>query len=312
MAEVKKKKSTNIKGTVKQKRRSPVKSLSRLFIDSAYGAASEVEAKYILLLADVILDRSILTELSKSKEIIFVTKNKQSLLETLNTEKNILQIPDVEFSRVGIAKVATMKALSTGLLSVDDKVVVLTGAAGLEHLDSLLVIDIGKEFEILTSSNVISFTENLHPEVFEVVMNLAIELGSLGREGKPAGTIFVIGDDERVMQLSSQMIINPFKGYSEEERNIISPELRDTVKEFSAMDGAFVIREDGVLLAAGRYLSAAQDKQVLPMGLGSRHVAAAGITSVTDATAIVVSESTGDVRIFKGGNIFMEIEKPVK
>jgi DNA integrity scanning protein DisA with diadenylate cyclase activity len=174
------------------------------------------------------------------------------------------------------------------------------------------VIDISKEFEILASSKVSDITENLRPEVFESVLNLAIELANQGREGKPAGTIFVIGDDEKVMQLSSQMIINPFKGYAEEERNIISPELRNTVKEFSAMDGAFVIREDGVLLAAGRYLSAAQEKQVLPMGLGSRHVAAAGITSVTAAMAIVVSESSGDVRIFKGGNIFMEIEKPVK
>jgi DNA integrity scanning protein DisA with diadenylate cyclase activity len=39
-------------------------------------------------------------------------------------------------------------------------------------------------------------------------------------------------------------------------------------------------------------------------------VAAAGITSVTEAVAIVISESTGDVRIFKDGAIFMEIEKP--
>ena len=44
----------------------------------------------------------------------------------------------------------------------------------------------------------------------------------------------------------------------------------------------------------------------------SGNVAAAGITSVTDAAAIVISESTGEVRIFKKGNIFMEIEKPVK
>ena len=40
-----------------------------------------------------------------------------------------------------------------------------------------------------------------------------------------------------------------------------------------------------------------------------RHRAAAGITSLTDALAIVISEETGGVRIFHHGKIFMEIEK---
>ncbi len=108
------------------------------------------------------------------------------------------------------------------------------------------------------------------------------------------------------------MIFNPFMGYPEKERNIVSPDLRDTIKEFSALDGAFVISSDGVVMAAGRHLNAATEKESLPMGLGSRHVAGAGITAVTDAIAFVLSESTGDVRIFKGGNVFMEIEKESK
>lgn len=74
------------------------------------------------------------------------------------------------------------------------------------------------------------------------------------------------------------------------------------------MDGAFIIREDGVIVSAGRHLAAALDTEKMPMGLGSRHAAAAGITEATDALAIVISQSTGDVRIFKNGSIFMEIE----
>jgi DNA integrity scanning protein DisA with diadenylate cyclase activity len=38
-------------------------------------------------------------------------------------------------------------------------------------------------------------------------------------------------------------------------------------------------------------------------------VAGAGITAVTEAVAIAISESNGTVRIFKQGAIFMEIEK---
>jgi len=64
------------------------------------------------------------------------------------------------------------------------------------------------------------------------------------------------------------------------------------------------------LITAGRHLNAALEEEDMPKGLGSRHVAAAGITSLTNAIAIVISESAGTVRIFKKGKVFMEIERP--
>ena len=104
------------------------------------------------------------------------------------------------------------------------------------------------------------------------------------------------------------MVINPFHGYPEEQRNILDPALRETVKEFSAIDGAFVIRGDGIIEAAGRHLNAAGDIE-LPAGLGTRHMAAAGISEVSEATSFVISESTGTVSVFKDGKIFMQIGK---
>lgn len=289
-----------------------MKIMNKIFLESASDIATRINAKSIFIYADLINDYKFLKELSKRDEIIFITKNEDTLHKHVGIEKNILDIPKVEFTRIGLIKIAVMKGLSSGMVKNGDKIVYVTGTHKIGSFDSIVVVDIGKEFEILTSSNVPDIAENMRPEVFEVVLNLSLELASQGREGKPVGTIFVIGDHEKVLQLSRQMIINPFQGYPEEERNIMDPALRETIKEFSAVDGAFVIREDGVVMAAGRYLSAALEKEDFPPGLGSRHVAAAGITSVTGATAIVISESTGDVRIFKKGNIFMEIEKPVK
>jgi DNA integrity scanning protein DisA with diadenylate cyclase activity len=296
----------------KGKKGKSVQTLSRIFLESADDIASKISAKKIFLYADLINDYKVLKEMSKREEVIFITKNEDTFLKHVGIEKNIIGIPDVEFTRIGLIKIAVMKGLSSGIVKDGDKIVCVTGTHGIGYFDSIITVDIGKEAEILTSSSVPDIAENLKPEVFEVVLNLSLELASQGREGKPVGTIFVIGDHEKVLQLSRQMIINPFQGYPEEERNIMDPALRDTIKEFSALDGAFVIREDGVVMAAGRHLSAALEKEDFPHGLGSRHVAAAGITSVTDATAIVISESTGEVRIFKKGNIFMEIEKPVK
>ncbi|HDH12876.1 MAG TPA: hypothetical protein ENG83_11890 [Nitrospirae bacterium] len=45
---------------------------------------------------------------------------------------------------------------------------------------------------------------------------------------------------------------------------------------------------------------------------GTRHYSAAAITNITSAIAVTVSQSTGDVRIFKGGYPIMEIEKPAR
>jgi len=148
------------------------------------------------------------------------------------------------------------------------------------------------------------------PEVFDTILTIALELSSEGKEGrKPAGTIFVMGRHEEVFKFSHPMVINPFQGYPEEDRNILDPRLKATVKEFSSIDGAFIFRDDGVIMAAGRHLDASGENIEIPLGLGSRHRAAAGITSLTDALAIVVSEETGGVRIFHHGKIFMEIEK---
>src|SRR6185437_242634 len=129
--------------------------------------------------------------------------------------------------------------------------------------------------------------------------------------GRPVGTLFVIGDSDRVLAQSHQLVINPFHGYPESDRNVLDPRLEETVKEFSAIDGAFVIRGDGVMLSAGRYLAAhSKLEQTLPQGLGTRHEAAAAITMTTDAVALSVSQSTGTISIFKQGRLITDIQKP--
>jgi DNA integrity scanning protein DisA with diadenylate cyclase activity len=224
----------------------------------------------------------------------------------------LIQLPRIDMTRMGQVKMSVVLALSTKLIQMGDKIVFVTGIPEAERLDAILLLDTAKESEVLTTQGVNGISESVNPEVFEETLGIALELAARGREGKPVGTIFVLGDEEKVMQLSKQMIINPFKGYTDEERNILNPNLKETIREFAALDGAFVISSDGLVLTAGRYLGAASDESTIPRGLGSRHIAAAGITALTQAIAIVISESTGDVRIFKNGKILMEIEKPIK
>jgi diadenylate cyclase len=169
----------------------------------------------------------------------------------------------------------------------------------------------GTEIELFSASTADPLPADVTPAVFERVLTLAGELGVEGREGRPVGTIFVIGDSDHVLAQSSQLVINPFHGYSESERNLLDPGLEETIKEFSAIDGAFVVRGDGVVMAAGRYLAPNYRLDgKLPQGLGTRHQAAAGITAVTLAVALCISQSTGTVSIFKEGRLITDIQKP--
>jgi len=146
--------------------------------------------------------------------------------------------------------------------------------------------------------------------VLQKLLEITIELSIEGREGTPVGTIFVIGDTRRVLRHSHQLIPNPFKGH---RVNVLDKDSKEIIKEFAQLDGAFLIREDGRITAAGRYLEV-EPKVIdlmLPPGLGSRHIAAAGITKVTKAMAISLSES-GTIRIFKNGLMLLEYNPRIK
>jgi DNA integrity scanning protein DisA with diadenylate cyclase activity len=281
-------------------------------IETACAIAKKTRSQGVLLYADMFEDYEALAKLGQEKqtELILACQNDASFTDANSVFKKVLRIPDVPLGRINQVKMAVIQALSKGLVKKGDKWVCLSGIPQSKSLDNLLILEFGKEFEIISSSDLPVLSEIVRPEVFETVLNLALELSSEGKEGrKPVGTIFVLGRHEEVFKFSHPMVINPFQGYPEEERNILDPRLRETVKEFSSIDGAFIFREDGIILAAGRHLDASGENIEIPLGLGSRHRAAAGITRLTDALAIVISEGTGGVRIFHHGKIFMEIEK---
>lgn len=286
-------------------------SINKTILEFGCRIAKEVEAKALLMYADAAVEWDVCSVDGADLEVVLVTKNDQ-IPEKFCGRCHILTVPNVNLTRMGQIKIAITKGIATGLFHKGDKLVCLSGIPKFGYVDSIFIIDVGREFEILTSERFNDITEDVFPEVFGAVLNLALELAAQGREGRKVGTTFILGDHEKVMQLSRQMIINPFMGYPEEERNILNPDLKETIKEFSAIDGAFIVKDDGTLITAGRHLSAALDSKDFPQGLGSRHIAAAGITSVSRATAIVLSESSGNVSVFKDGKIFVTIEKPIE
>lgn len=143
-------------------------------------------------------------------------------------------------------------------------------------------------------------------EVFEALIELAVEIAREGREGRRIGTLFTLGDERAVLAKSRSLILDPLTGHPESVRHVNNPNLRGTVKELAQLDGAFVVSHEGVFLSACRYLDAVTSEVEVPLGLGSRHIAAANMSAVTNAVGIVVSESSV-VRLFCHGKLAGEI-----
>ena len=144
------------------------------------------------------------------------------------------------------------------------------------------------------------------PEVLEPLIGLAVEIAREGREGRRIGTLFTLGNENAVLARSRPLILDPLLGHPESSRRVTDLNLRGTVKELAQLDGGFVVSHDGIVLSACRYFDAVAEQVDVPLGLGSRHIAAANMSAVTNAVGIVVSESSV-VRLFCHGQLVGEI-----
>jgi DNA integrity scanning protein DisA with diadenylate cyclase activity len=280
-----------------------------LIIKQAISMAKKIGADAILFYMDSTKDLKPLSHIESDLKIILLTKRKECMEKSSALPVHAIMIPDVQLSRTGYIKIGFLSAISKGLLKNGDVIVSVGGVPEQGYMDTIMLVEIGLESQLFSEAAITSFPPGIRSEVFESLLAFVLELANQGREGKPVGAIFVLGDHEKVLSLSSQLVFNPFHGHPEESLNINEPQMRESLKEFSSIDGAFVIREDGVVLAAGRYLNVGYHGDALPQGLGTRHAAAAAITQVTDSLSLTISESTGKVTVFRRGKILTEIEK---
>ncbi len=288
--------------------------LTRSLVRHAHAVAREVGARAILLYADVAGHDDALAALIRDVDFRVILVTRRASFQPPPGWGDlcaVVRVPDVPMSRAGQIKVATLVAAVEGLIHRGDRIACLTGIDGSGTLDTIVVLDLGAEVELFAASAVDPLPPGVAPTVFERLLTLAGELGLEGREGRPVGTVFVLGDGDAVLTQSRQLVLNPFHGYLEGERNILDPRLEETIKEYSALDGAFLIRGDGVILSGGLYLvPSGRPEPPLPAGLGARHQAAAGITAGTEALAMCISQSTGTISIYKAGRLITDIPKP--
>lgn len=221
---------------------------------------------------------------------------------TVNAE-NFVLLP-LKFTDVnGRIRFGLEGALDNDFIEPDNDVVCLTQSFDEDRLDTVIRVK-ADEF---TQSGVYDLFVNSRPEadVVRDVFEVAIDLGKKGQKGKQVGALFVVGDAGKVMNKSRPLSYNPFE---KSHVHVGDPIVNVMLKEFSRLDGAFVISDSGKIVSAYRYLEPAAEGVDIPKGLGARHMAAGAITRDTNAVAIVLSESDAMVRAFKAGELILELD----
>lgn len=283
----------------------------RDFLRSALSLASKSEVDHLLFIGDQRIAPDDLRGRKCRKKLIYAVTSEKLMQELVAKKEKALVIPSYDYSRVERVKVALVSALSQGAFKEGDLVLCVTGRSG-RQVDTMMQMRIGGSLDDRVAIEGVKLGDQFNSQVVDALIQLALQIGQEGFEGHPVGTIIVIGDHNAVMEKSRQLTINPFQGLSEAERNVLDPKIREAIKNFSVLDGAFIIREDGVVLAAGRYLTASDEEVKIPLGLGARHAAAAGITVGTASLALVVSQTSGAVRLIKEGNIVLELHQTAR
>lgn len=282
--------------------------IAEILVESAKQVAAQQNAAAVVLLAELSYNfREIQATLGEVP--LIVASDVADVIDAAKKDDvNCIALLEEPETRQMQLVQALLEAIADELLKTGDTIIALYAAFEHEQLDSMSVVPLAEHLARLTSRDLQRLETTVPLETLRLVVNLAVEIGKEGREGKAVGALFVVGNHRKVLAQSHEQIHDPFKGYPKKERSLRSARVRESVKELAQIDGAFVFSADGHCEAAGRILDAPAEGLTLSKGLGARHWAAAAISKTTDAIAIAVSESTGTVRIFKDGMVVLRIE----
>jgi len=253
-----------------------------------------------------------LSRLAGRFRVIATTTNSETFDTLTKAGLEVIRLPLRTADKYTQIRHAISVVLQSSSASIGDLVVCAIGHDVYQEEGNLIVLtEMEASIEKLAVSDLLKLTDGIQPRVLEAAVTVACKIGRAARRGKRIGAIFILGDSLKVLEESKQLVPNPFQGHDKANRMLTNPDIHDALVELSKLDGAFVLRGDGFIQAAGVFLTSPPTETALVAGLGARHAAAAAATMHTMATAIVVSATDGNVRAFSGGKMVLQIDPDV-
>lgn len=277
-------------------------------LQAARVLAKENDAAAVLILSEAAYDFSLVQKEVDHSNLIVASHIPDVQEAAQQDEIEVIALSQEPQTRHMQVSQALLDAIADDLVQTGARVVAVYSGFDREAIDTVSLINLSEHLAKLTTRDLQRLETQVPLPLLRRVVDLAVEVGREGREGKKVGTMFVVGHHRKVLELSHEGVHDPFRGYSRKERMISSSRVRESVKELAQIDGAFIVSNDGCVMAAGRILDAPPSELTLSKGLGARHWAAASISKATNAVCVTVSESTGTVRIFQNGVVVLRIE----
>lgn len=275
---------------------------TRLLVEYGFDLARKLKIKTVLVIGELVTDRKMVDKHRDDEHIIWVSRDAEKAQKNIKEGDNLVVIPHSPVERMDQISLALILSVMHGYVKEDESIVCLLGVSGSKRLDNLLIANPQRDFDWFKGGSRKKSRLPISQEFIRLI-DIALRFANEGREGKSIGTIFLLGDVEELNSIARPLILNPCHGHPKKSRSIYDAEFVETMREFSALDGAFLIDRKGVVEAAGVYLDAPVTSKVkVQRGLGSRHVGAAATTAQTNSIAIVISESSGTVTVFSKGS----------
>ncbi len=284
---------------------------TKLLVRYGFDLARQLKIDKIMVIAELLTDRRLVDKHRENETIIWVTSETESVNDGMCGDDQCIEIPHSPVGRMDQVSLALILAVMKGTLKENESVVCLIGISGSKRLDNLLIVNPKRDFDWFKSRRRSRKSQLPISQEFVRLVDIALKFAAEGREGKPIGTVFLLGDIEEIKPIGRPLILNPCKGHPKKNRNIHDQDFIETMREFAALDGGFLIDRKGTVEGAGVYLDAPVTTKVrVPKGLGSRHLGAAAATAQTNSIALVISESSGSVTVFYKGARVLSLGRP--
>ena len=279
-------------------------------VESAVSLSKERQADALLILLDGSADWKRIVDITEEfdKPVIVAVDDPDDLEGAAEVGLKPIALNKDKSPLLERLQHALLESAADELIRTNGEVVAVYSGFQQGRLDTISYLQLDERMRRLTSRDLQMLESRVPLQTIKTVVDLAAQIGREGREGKPVGTLFVVGDTRRVLELSNDSGVDPFRGYNRKHRNLLDAKVQEDAKEIAQLDGAFIISSDGVIERSRQMLEVSHEDLTMTKGLGARHWAAAAVTRKTKAISVVVSQSTGTVRRYQDGHLVMRIE----
>jgi diadenylate cyclase len=266
-----------------------------------------INIKFVFVIAN---DLEIIHQVKHSQsfidqKIIWGTSNEDIQEHLQNASETYIWLPyrykniATEFSYYIVS------AYAQQLINPEEFIILLGATQDSKFINQIQIIRPIDEYELIRYINTSLMSNNIGSLISTI--NVALTMANV-RHGTISGTMFTIGDSHKILQMSRHFVFEPFHAYPREKRNISDPSIRSTLEKYTRLDGAFVISEDGTIEEIVTTINPPQGITEVMPGLGSRHTAANAISNHTSAFVVTVSQSGGNVSVFKEGKVILSLK----